>query len=88
MFKYLKDGFFLTLVYSLAFYLLLVLFVSIYMYIYGVMYQKGYIFIDLLVEYGFDFVKYLIVGAFIGFVKHNLNYFGDKLGWSSKKDDE
>ncbi|QNW95835.1 hypothetical protein IC800_06240 [Acinetobacter seifertii] len=88
MFKYLKDGFFLTLVYSLAFYLLLVLFVSIYMYIYGVMYQKGYIFIDLLVEYGFDFVKYLIVGAFIGFVKHNLNYFGDKLGWSNKKDDE
>ncbi|PJG66908.1 hypothetical protein [Acinetobacter seifertii] len=88
MFKYLKDGLLLTLVYSLAFYLLLVLFVSIYIYIYGVIYQKGYIFIDLLVEYGFDFVKYLIVGAFIGFVKHNLNYFGDKLGWSSKKDDE
>lgn len=75
MSRYLKDGILLTLVYSLAFYLMLVLFVSFYMYIYGAINQRSYIFIDLLVEYSLDFIKYLIVGAFIGFVKHNINYF-------------
>ncbi|WP_373357802.1 hypothetical protein ACEN3H_12660 [Acinetobacter lactucae] len=85
MFRYFKEGLLLTVVYSLAFYLLLVLFVSIYIYIYGVIYQKGYVFVDLLIEYSLDFIKYLMVGAFIGFAKHNLNYFGDKLGWNNKK---
>lgn len=88
MSRYLKDGILLILVYSLAFYLMLVLFVSFYIYIYGVINQKSYIFIELLIVYGVDFIKYLVVGAFIGFIKHNLNYFGDKLGWNSKKDSE